>query len=107
VGRREEIFNFVIVIYAKPEIMKGIHNMKTDVVIVGAGPAGIFTAIEMIRLGTKKKILIVEKGAPIEQRRCPKEVTKRCVDCKPYCISPQAFRVPVHSLTVSSHSLLR
>ena len=84
-GRREEIFNIVIVIYAKPEIMKGIHNMKTDVVIVGAGPAGIFTAIEMIRLGTKKKILIVEKGAPIEKRRCPKEVTKRCVDCKPYC----------------------
>jgi uncharacterized FAD-dependent dehydrogenase len=39
----------------------------------------------MIRLGTKKKILIVEKGAPIEKRRCPKEVTKRCVDCKPYC----------------------
>ena len=65
--------------------MKGIHIMKTDVVIVGAGPAGIFTAIEMIRLGTKKKILIVEKGAPIEKRRCPKEVTKRCVDCKPYC----------------------
>lgn len=59
--------------------------MKTDVVIVGAGPAGIFTAIEMIRLGTKKRILIVEKGAPIEKRRCPKEVTKRCVDCKPYC----------------------
>ena len=34
--------------------------MKTDVVIVGAGPAGIFTAIEMLRKGTKKKIVIVE-----------------------------------------------
>ena len=36
--------------------------MKTsyDVVIVGAGPAGIFTAIEMIKLGTKQSILIIE-----------------------------------------------
>jgi uncharacterized FAD-dependent dehydrogenase len=59
--------------------------MKTDVVIVGAGPAGIFTAIEMIRRGSKKKIVIVEKGAPIEKRRCPKKETQRCVDCKPYC----------------------
>ena len=32
--------------------------MKTDVVIVGAGPAGIFTAIEMLQKGTKKKIVI-------------------------------------------------
>lgn len=59
--------------------------MKTDIVIVGAGPAGIFTAIEMIRRGTKKKIVIVEKGAPIEKRRCPKKETKQCVNCKPYC----------------------
>ena len=33
--------------------------MKTDVVIVGAGPAGIFTALEMIKLGSKNKIIIV------------------------------------------------
>ena len=59
--------------------------MKTDVVIVGAGPAGIFTAIELIRHGSKKKITIVEKGSPIEKRRCPKKETQRCVDCKPYC----------------------
>ena len=59
--------------------------MKTDVLIVGAGPAGIFTAIEMLRKGSKKKITIVEKGKSIEQRRCPKEKTKVCVNCKPYC----------------------
>ena len=40
--------------------------MKYDVVIVGAGPAGIFTAIEMLRHGSKKKILIIEKGKAIE-----------------------------------------
>ena len=41
--------------------------MKYDVVIVGAGPAGIFTAIELIRRGSKQSILIVEKGQPIEK----------------------------------------
>ena len=59
--------------------------MKTDVVIIGAGPAGIFTAIEMIREGSRQKITIVEKGSAIENRHCPKEKTKRCVSCKPYC----------------------
>lgn len=59
--------------------------MKTDVVIVGAGPAGIFTAIEMLRKGSKKKIVIVEKGQSIEKRSCPKSKTKKCMNCKPYC----------------------
>ena len=58
---------------------------KYDVIIVGAGPAGIFTALEMLRRGSEKKILIVEKGKAIESRRCPKNVTHKCVGCKPYC----------------------
>lgn len=56
-----------------------------DVVIIGAGPAGIFTALEMIKRGSQKKIAIVEKGKPVEKRRCPKTKTKQCVNCKPYC----------------------
>ena len=59
--------------------------MNTDVVIIGAGPAGIFTAIEMLRRGSKQKIVIVEKGQSIENRHCPKDKTKQCVGCKPYC----------------------
>ena len=59
--------------------------MKADVVIVGAGPSGIFTALEMLRRGSRKKIVIVEKGRPIEQRRCPKAQTGMCVNCKPFC----------------------
>lgn len=59
--------------------------IKKDVLIIGAGPAGIFTAIEMIRKGTKKSILIVEKGQPIEKRSCPKAKTNKCMNCKPYC----------------------
>ena len=58
---------------------------KYDVIIVGAGPAGIFTALEMIKQGSNKKILIAEKGRAIENRRCPKSQTKQCVSCKPFC----------------------
>ena len=42
--------------------------MKKDILIIGAGPAGIFTALEMLRCGRKEKILIVEKGSAIEKR---------------------------------------
>lgn len=59
--------------------------MNTDVVIVGAGPAGIFTALEMIRKGSRQKIVMLDKGAAIENRKCPKSKTKKCVDCKPHC----------------------
>ncbi len=59
--------------------------MKKDVVIIGAGPAGIFTALEMIKKGSTKKILIAEKGQSVEKRHCPKDKTKQCVNCKPYC----------------------
>lgn len=57
--------------------------MKYDVVIIGAGPAGIFTALEMVRGKSNKKILMIEKGSPIESRKCPKEITKKCINCKP------------------------
>ena len=43
--------------------------MNTDVVIIGAGPAGIFTAIEMLKKGSKQRIVMVEKGQAIEKRR--------------------------------------
>jgi len=59
--------------------------MKRDIVIIGAGPAGIFTALELIKKGSKRKITIVEKGSPIEKRACPKSKTQKCVSCKPYC----------------------
>ncbi len=59
--------------------------MNTDVVIVGAGPSGIFTALELLRCKSNKKIVIVEKGKAIENRHCPKTKTKQCVNCKPNC----------------------
>jgi len=60
-------------------------KMKYDVIIVGAGPAGIFTALEMIKKGTEKKILMLDKGNFVEKRKCPKSATKVCVNCKPFC----------------------
>ncbi|MDR0399646.1 MAG: FAD-binding protein [Treponema sp.] len=59
--------------------------MNCDVLIVGAGPAGIFTALELLRRKTAKKILIVEKGRPVEKRACPKIHTRRCMNCRPFC----------------------
>ena len=59
--------------------------MKTDVVIIGAGPAGIFTALEMIKKNSKKKIIMVENGKAIENRHCPKSITGKCMNCKPFC----------------------
>ena len=59
--------------------------MNADVVIIGAGPAGIFTALEMIRRGSKKKIIMVEKGKALEHRSCPKSKTGRFMNCRPSC----------------------
>ena len=59
--------------------------MNADVVIVGAGPAGIFTALELLRRGSPEKIVMIEQGQAIENRRCPKAKTGKCMNCKPYC----------------------
>ena len=59
--------------------------MKYDLIIVGAGPSGIFTALQLIRKSPDKKILLIEQGKAIEQRSCPKDKTKKCVNCQPYC----------------------
>ncbi|MCD2493702.1 FAD-dependent oxidoreductase [Lacrimispora sp. NSJ-141] len=61
--------------------------MKYDAVIIGAGPAGIFTALEMLRKGSRKKILMVEQGRPVEKRKCPKGEAGRCIGCDPCSIT--------------------
>ena len=59
--------------------------MKTDILIIGAGPAGIFTAMELIRRGSRRKIVLAEKGTAVENRVCPKSTTGICMNCRPYC----------------------
>lgn len=58
-----------------------------DVMIIGAGPSGIFCAYELIKERPELKILMVEKGRRIEERSCPKRTTKKCVGCQPCSIT--------------------
>ena len=62
-----------------------------DLIIVGAGPAGIFTALELLRRGSRASILLVEKGKPVEKRHCPKSEVGHCVNCKPTCAITTGF----------------
>ena len=58
--------------------------MKYDVLIVGAGPGGIFAAYELMNNDPEKKIAVFEAGHPLEKRKCPidgKKV-KSCINCK-------------------------
>lgn len=57
-----------------------------DVIIVGAGPAGIFAAMEICK-NSSMKILLLEKGKKVEQRHCPIGFeTPSCLHCKPCSI---------------------
>ena len=56
---------------------------KYDVIIIGAGPAGIFAALELKKEKPELSILMLEKGNAIEKRICPKRKTGVCVGCKP------------------------
>ena len=58
-------------------------NLTVDVVIVGAGPAGIFTALALLKDAPSTSIALVEKGLPIERRNCPKAKVGHCVGCEP------------------------
>lgn len=55
---------------------------KFDVVVIGAGPAGIFTALEMNKLAPEKKVLVVDSGSSIDRRACPARTKGQCVHCK-------------------------
>ncbi|CDM69472.1 FAD dependent oxidoreductase [Clostridium bornimense] len=65
--------------------------MNYDVIIVGAGPAGIFTAYELNKNKPNSNILLIEGGRSIDKRFCPKIKTNKCVKCKPYCHITSGF----------------
>jgi len=56
--------------------------LKYDVVIVGAGPAGIFSALELME-NTSLNILILDKGVDLEKRKCPASRGLGCINCDP------------------------
>ena len=62
-------------------------DKKYDVIIIGAGPAGIFSAIELIEKNPELDILLLEKGVSIEKRTCPISTdSEKCIHCKPCSI---------------------
>ncbi len=54
-----------------------------DILIIGAGPSGIFTALQLVRNNSPLKIAIADEGLSIKKRRCPKATTGRCINCRP------------------------
>ncbi len=59
---------------------------RYDVVIVGAGPAGIFAALELTKLKPGANVLLVDQGRRLSHRTCPARITGKCVNCKPCAI---------------------
>ncbi|GHU71901.1 FAD-dependent oxidoreductase [Clostridia bacterium] len=57
-----------------------------DVIIIGAGPAGIFTALELTELKPDASIAMLDIGRAIARRECPARKTGRCVHCVPCAI---------------------
>lgn len=58
--------------------------MHYDIVIIGAGPGGIFSAYELTRQDPSLKIAVFEAGHSLDKRRCPidgKKI-KSCIGCK-------------------------
>ncbi len=58
--------------------------MKYDVLIIGAGPGGIFSAYELMKKAPELKVLVLEAGHPLEKRKCPIDGEKitSCIGCK-------------------------
>lgn len=66
--------------------------MRYDVIIVGAGPGGIYTAYELTQKKADLKIAVFEAGHALEKRRCPidGDKVKSCVKC-PSCSIMSGF----------------
>ena len=58
--------------------------MNYDVIIIGAGPGGIFSAYELAQKAPHLRIAVFESGNPLSKRLCPidGEKVKNCIHCK-------------------------
>ena len=66
--------------------------MNYDVIIIGAGPGGIFSAYELSKLAPELKIAVFEAGKELKQRNCPidGDKIKKCINC-PSCSIMSGF----------------
>ncbi|MCD8022990.1 MAG: FAD-binding protein [Lachnospiraceae bacterium] len=64
--------------------MSGVYDFDYDVIIIGAGPGGIFAAYEMANRRPALRVAVFEKGHALNRRKCPidGEKVKSCIGCK-------------------------
>lgn len=62
--------------------MRSADIKRFDVIIIGAGPCGMFSAL---RLADSHSVGVIEAGLPLEQKKCPLERIGKCLYCKPVC----------------------
>ena len=65
--------------------------MKYDLIVVGAGPSGIFLCHELKKLKENIRILLIDQGKRVEDRFCPVSKGGKCVKCKPFCHITNGF----------------
>ena len=73
----------------------------TDLIIVGAGPAGIFTALELIRKGSKKRLFLSKKGSRLKNGIAQKPQQNIVSTVNPTAILQPVFPAQAHFLTES------
>ena len=63
---------------------KETQDMKYDVIIIGAGPGGIFSAYELVKENKGLKVAVFETGHSLDKRHCPidGDKIKSCINCK-------------------------
>ena len=66
---------------------------KYDVIIVGAGPGGIFSAYELVTNAPDCRVAVFEAGHSLEKRRCPidGDKIKKCIGCKSMAERERSF----------------
>ncbi|MBQ3266326.1 MAG: NAD(P)/FAD-dependent oxidoreductase, partial [Atopobiaceae bacterium] len=62
--------------------------MEYDVIVIGAGPGGIFAAYELVKLRPDLRVVVLEAGHELSRRRCPIAEGRvfTCIGCKPCSI---------------------
>jgi len=56
-----------------------------DIIVAGAGASGVYLSYELTKIKNNATVLMIDKGAPLEERICPikKGVVSSCIKCEP------------------------